>query len=327
MINKVIKLILIFLIITFSNYSFSKETKFEKRFQKDIKKLSRISGFIDDNLNLYSEDEITDRKNTIVIIYNHGQRDGQKKVERCNKGTSDVPEFVRILHNKNVNDLTIKIYRMCSGVRALNDPQMDRTYNMIVQDENTNGLLEIVDYDGIRLFDKVKQHLRREIVLNKIDELIEKNFSNIVLMGHSCGAFLSIYLTAHFPEKIKASIVTNPACYGENIKPRNVIGDKNTYSIWKVLRDDWEQKISRFSEINALSFIHDEDSHENSKTLSFLGKINKFKMINYTDFGCDKMFGTDFHTAPVYPAKDNCFTQWEAKNNYIINYLEEIFEN
>ena len=318
---------LIILVVFISSYVSAKETKFEKRLQKDIKKLSRISGFVDDDLNLYSEDEITDRKNTIVIIYNHGQQDGQKKVERCNKGASDVPEFVRNLHNKKVNDLTIKIYRMCSGVRGLNDPQMDRAYNMIVQDKNTNGLLEVVDYDGMRLFDKVKQHLRRQIVLDKIDELIENNFSNIVLMGHSCGAFLSIYLTAHFPEKIRASIVTNPACYGENIMPRNVKGDKNTYSIWKALRDDWEKKISQFPEINALSFIHDEDSHENSETLSFLEKINKFKIINYTDFGCKKMFGTDFHTAPVYPAKDNCFTQWEAKNNYIINYLEEVFEN
>ena len=146
-------------------------------------------------------------------------------------------------------------------------------------------------------------------------------------MGHSCGAFLSIYLTAHFPEKIKASIVTNPACYGENIEPRNIIGDKNTYSIWKALRDNWEQTISKFSEINSLAFMHDEDPFENIKTLSFLGKINKFEMINYTDFGCEKMFGTNFHTAPVYPAKDNCFTKWEAKNNYIINYLEEVFEN
>ena len=318
---------LIVLVISFSTYVSAKETKFEKRLQKDIKKLLRISGFIDDDLNLYSEDEITDRKNTIVIIFNHGQQDGQKKVERCNKGASDVPEFVRNLHNKKVNDLTIKIYRMCSGVRGLNDPQMDRAHNMIVQDENTNGLLEVIDYDGMRLFDKVKQNLRRQIVLDKIDELIENNFSNIVLMGHSCGAFLSIYLTAHFPEKIKASIVTNPACYGENIMPRNVIGDKNTYSIWKALRDNWEKKISQFSAINALSFIHDEDSHENSETLSFLEKINKFKIINYTDFGCKKKLGTDFHTAPVYPAKDNCFTQWEAKNNYIINYLQEVFEN
>ena len=50
-------------------------------------------------------------------------------------------------------------------------------------------------------------------------------------------------------------------------------------------------------------------------------------MINYTDFGCEKMFGTDFHSAPVYPAKDNCFTKWEAKKNYIVSYLEEVFKN
>lgn len=317
----------IILILSISNYVSAKENKFEKRLQKDIKKLSRISGFVDHDLTLYNEDEITDKKNTIVIIFNHGQQDGQKKVERCNKGAADVPEFVRNLHNKKINGLTIKIYRMCSGVRGLNDSQMDRAHNMIEQDGNTTGLLEIVDYDGIRLFDKVKQHLRRKILLDKIDELTEKNFPNIVLMGHSCGAFLSIYLTAHFPEKIKASIVTNPACYGENIEPRNIIGDKNTYSIWKALRDNWEQTISKFSEINSLAFMHDEDPFENIKTLSFLGKINKFEMINYTDFGCEKMFGTNFHTAPVYPAKDNCFTKWEAKNNYIINYLEEVFEN
>ncbi len=159
---------LIILILSISTYVSAKETKFEKRLQKDIKKLSRISGFIDNNLKLYDEEEISDKKNTIVVIFNHGQQDGQKKVERCNKGASDVPEFVRNLHNKKVNDLTIKIYRMCSGVRGLNDPQMDRIYKMIEKDENTNGLLEVVDYDGTRLFDKVKQHLRRQIVLDKI---------------------------------------------------------------------------------------------------------------------------------------------------------------
>ena len=87
--------------------SYSKESKFEKRLQKDIKKLSKISGFIDNNSKSYSEEEISDRQNTIVIIWNHGQRDGQKRIERCNKGASDVPEFVRNLHNKKVNDKQI----------------------------------------------------------------------------------------------------------------------------------------------------------------------------------------------------------------------------
>ena len=42
--------------------SYSKESKFEKRLQKDIKKLSKISGFIDNNSKSYSEDEISDRQ-------------------------------------------------------------------------------------------------------------------------------------------------------------------------------------------------------------------------------------------------------------------------
>ena len=315
-------LILLFVAIPLNSYS--KESKFEKRLQKDIKKLSKISGFIDNNSKSYSEEEISDRQNTIVIIWNHGQRDGQKRIERCKKGINE-PEVIANLHNKEINGLKIKIYRMCSGVRGLNQPQMDRAWNLIDKEGNQNGLLEIVDYDGMRLFDKVKQHLRRQIVIDKIDELREKGFPNIIMAGQSCGGFLSIFLTANFPDKIKGSIATNPACYGENVVPRNVEGDKSTYSEWKALRDDWEQTISQFAEINSLAFIHDKDPYENSETLSFLNKINKFQIVNYTDFGCNKMAGTSFHSAIVYPREDNCFTKWEAKHNYIINYLEEIF--
>ena len=63
---------LIILILSISTHVSAKETKFEKRLQKDIKKLSRISGFIDNNLKLYDEEEISDKKNTIVVIFNHG---------------------------------------------------------------------------------------------------------------------------------------------------------------------------------------------------------------------------------------------------------------
>lgn len=312
-----IKYLLTFFVLL-SSSSFSKETKFEKRLQKDIKKLSKFSGFIDDNLKLYSEDEISDKKNTIVIIYNHGQGDGQKRLEKCHNSSNDVSEVIRSLHNKEIKGLSIKVYRMCSGVRGLNDPQMDRVTRLLEKDGNANGYIEIVDYDGMRLFDKVKQHLRRQITIDKVDELREKGFSNIVLAGQSCGGFLSIYLASHFPDKIKGSIVHNPACYG-NIKERQ------EFPTWASLRDDWQQTISQFSEINSLAFIHDKDPFENSNTLSFLNTINKFQIINFTNFDCKKMMGTSFHSAAVYPLKDNCFTKWEAKNNYIFNYLEEIF--
>ena len=71
---------LIILILSISTYVSAKETKFEKRLKKDIKKLSRISGFIDNNLKLYDEEEISDKKHH-SCNFNHGQQDGQKELK------------------------------------------------------------------------------------------------------------------------------------------------------------------------------------------------------------------------------------------------------
>ena len=92
-------------------------------------------------------------------------------------------------------------------------------------------------------------------------------------------------------------------------------------------RDYWEKEMSQFSEINSLLFIHDDDGWEDSMTLSFLIEMNKVRTINYTNFGCEPPFNNKYgaHIFPIYPEKDSCFTKWEAKNNYIINYLEELF--
>ena len=60
----VIKLIIIF-IISISNQLFSKETKFEKRLKKDIDKLSKISGFIDNELKPYDEETILDEASLV----------------------------------------------------------------------------------------------------------------------------------------------------------------------------------------------------------------------------------------------------------------------
>ena len=81
MINKVIKLIFIFLIISFSNHSFSQETKFEKRIKKDIDKLSKVSGFIDNELKLYDEETILEKKipSSLFIIMVHGSLKQEEK--------------------------------------------------------------------------------------------------------------------------------------------------------------------------------------------------------------------------------------------------------
>ena len=251
MINKVIKLIFIFLIISFSNHSFSQETKFEKRIKKDIDKLSKVSGFIDNELKLYDEETILDKKNTIIIMYNHGSWKPETRREECIKGAGRIPEAISSLHNKKIGNMIIRIYRMCSGVRGLSDHHFDRVHKLFESEGNPNGFIDLIDYDGIKIYDKIQQHLRRQIVIDTIDELAEKGYDNILLSGLSAGGFLSFYLTAHFPDKIDGSIIFNPAAYGgklgKNSAPR------------QVLRDYWEKEMSKFTEINSLlsvSYTH-----------------------------------------------------------------------
>ena len=317
-----LRIILILVSFIFSNNSLaSEETKFEKRLKKDIKKLSKISGFVDNESQLYNEEIILDKKNTIIIIYNHGSNTPEKRREECVKGAGRIPEAISSLHNKKINNMTIRIYRMCSGARGLSDYHYDRVDRLFNSDGNPNGFIELIDYDGIRLYNKVRQHLRRQIVIDTIDDLTNRGYDNIILSGLSAGGFLSLYLTAHFPEKIDGSIIFNPAAFGGKLR-------KNPYAPAQALRDNWEKEMSKFSEINSLLFIHDDDGLEDSKTLSFLTKMNKVQTINYTNFGCEFPLGGKYkaHVFPVWPEKDSCFTKWEKKNNYIIDYLSKIFE-
>ena len=176
MINKVIKLIFIFLIISFSNHSFSQETKFEKRIKKDINKLSKVSGFIDNELKLYDEETILDKKNTIIIMYNHGSWKPETRREECIKGAGRIPEAISSLHNKKIGNMIIRIYRMCSGVRGLSDHHFDRVHKLFESEGNPNGFIDLIDYDGIKIYDKIQQHLRRQIVMDTIDDLTNRGY-------------------------------------------------------------------------------------------------------------------------------------------------------
>ena len=68
----------------------------EKRIKKDIDKLSKVSGFIDNELKLYDEETILDKKNTIIIMYNHGSWKPETRREECIKGAGRIPEAVGV---------------------------------------------------------------------------------------------------------------------------------------------------------------------------------------------------------------------------------------
>ena len=98
------RLIFLFILIfSFSCFAAS------KRFEKDLNKVSKLNSFIDDQAKLYLEGDIGNKKDILLIIYNHGS-DDETKLDLCTREWNNVPPVIFQLHNQKINNLTIKIY-------------------------------------------------------------------------------------------------------------------------------------------------------------------------------------------------------------------------
>ena len=84
--RKILKiLVLCVLVLNYSYYSYA-----DAKFDKDLKKISKNNGFVDSKGKIYPPEEIADKKNTILIIYNHGARNDQK-IDKCLDFWAKVP--------------------------------------------------------------------------------------------------------------------------------------------------------------------------------------------------------------------------------------------
>ena len=70
----------------------------------------------------YSADTISDKKNTILIIYTHGGLGDQSLDKYLKKWNLEAP-VIRNLHYKKINSYQIRIYRLCTGVRGWSKSQ------------------------------------------------------------------------------------------------------------------------------------------------------------------------------------------------------------
>ena len=148
-------LIFLFFIIFLTNaYSDSK-------FSKDLKKISKDNGFVDGKGKIYSAEEITDKKNTILIIFNHGS-DIDQKIDKCLAGWSKVPPVIRNLHNQKIKKFNIKIYRLCSGVRGWTQKEQDKMWK--AHEKSGKLDLKLADKEGTPLIQKQKQNRKRKII-------------------------------------------------------------------------------------------------------------------------------------------------------------------
>jgi dienelactone hydrolase len=265
----------------------------------------------------YSIDEISDKKNSLVIIYNHGSIQDHKQ-DSCKAkpkfgyiwDAAVVPAILK-LHNKKINGLEVKIYRVCSGVKGM-PVKIQKKYRK-----------ELKSKGKINLVDEHKNIKRQNIILNEVENLKNLGFDNIILSGYSAGGWSSLVLQSRHPEKIIGTIAFNPAFAG----PKKEWQKK--YPEWGAFREDSVNKFNKADKINAIVFAHKDDIFEDPETLSFFKNFKDFNLIDYSELkptsctwagGNEKMTADKGHNIP----QSKCFTKYLEDKNYLISFLENI---
>ena len=284
---------------------------------KGLEKLSKNNTFMNDKGKPYSIEEISDKKNSLVIIYNHGSIQDHKQ-DSCKAkpkfgyiwDAAVVPAILK-LHNKKINGLEVKIYRVCSGVKGM-PVKIQKKYRK-----------ELKSKGKINLVDEHKNIKRQNIILNEVENLKNLGFDNIILSGYSAGGWSSLFLQSRYQEKIIGTIAFNPAFAG----PMKEWQKK--YPEWGAFREDSVNKFNKANTINAIIFAHKDDIIEDPKTLSFFKNFKDFNLIDYSELkptsctladGNEKMTTDKGHNIP----QSKCFTKYLEDKNYLISFLENI---
>ena len=186
----------------------------DKRFEKDLKKISKNNRFVDNLGKIYPVDNLSDKKNTILIVYTHGSGNDHV-LDKCNKKWNKAPPIILNLHDEKIKDFKVKIYHLCSGVRGWTKnhyKKLDERYKNVSK-SNFSKIIKN-DFNQIK-FDSAKLVRKQKVIMNKVDELINLDFENIILAGHSAGGWASITLRSKYPNKISEAIAINPAFAGK----------------------------------------------------------------------------------------------------------------
>ncbi|MDA9594095.1 alpha/beta hydrolase, partial [bacterium] len=248
----------------------------DSKFDKDLKKISKNNGFVDTKGKVYSKDQITDKKNTILIIYNHGS-DYDQVTDKCTSPSNNVPRVIRYLHNKKIRNFNIKIYRLCTGAKGWSKKEQTKMWK--AHEKSGKLAIELKDKDGTPLINKQKQNQRRRVIKKKVDSFIEEGFENIILAGHSSGGWQSIKIKAEFPELAKGVIGLHPGAGG-------TVKNRKDWPWWEDVR--YYGFVEDLSKLNAFIITHDKDEYNSPKDYSSFSNLNSVKFLNLTQSGCKK---------------------------------------
>ena len=279
------------------------------QFEKDLERVSKDSGFIDQDGKIYFQDQITDKSNSIIVIYSHGSQ-GDQKIDKCLSSWAKVPPVIRDLHNMKIKSYVLKIYRLCSGVRGWTNEEQDRMWRA---HEKLGKLdLNLMASDGTQLMDKQKGIQKLKVIKKKLDELIELGFDKIILAGHSSGGWQSLKLKTLYPELITGVIGLNPGAGG-------TVQNRKDWPWWTDVR---YYGFGKYNNLNALILTHDKDNFNSSKDYDVFKNIDSVKKINLTKSTCKgKITLGGYHGVTL----TDCYSIEETKSKNIKNYLESLF--
>ena len=304
------RITLLVILIFFSNNAFA-----EYKWQKE---LSASNSFYDEKGIPYSSDNITDKENTLLLIWNHGsgpdtQLDSCKKKQKYGyRWELRVPPVILDLHNKKINKLEVKIFRLCSGVIGMSEKDQNKIRDLLKKG------MEIDTYS------ELKQQKRQNIILSEVNKFLEDGFDNIIIGGHSAGGWASLNLMSRYPDKFKGAIAINPAFAG----PKRYWNKIHPH--WGFFRDEQIKEILQTDTLNALVFVHNDDEFETPRTLSFLNNFNEIEIIDYSELKASECSWADGDgKMPVQAGHDipqsSCFVEYEKRNKFIFSYLDNIF--
>ena len=252
------KILLVLVLLLFSSTAFAKA----------INK----SGFVDKKIKVNTKLEVSDPSNKIIIIYNHGSDETDRKTKKCFWSKEIVKNMASLVGDK-VNGKEIMVYLFCTHKL---EGDMGKKKNVWHNWQPP--------YKGTTKIER-----RVEANLNLVENFVSMGVprKQIIITGHSCGGWTTLMLTSQYMDKVGGGIALNAACYWNLSKQFKVaeIGEEaalekfaEKYPGLKALRDTQINIIKKSKSLPILVFTHPKDPYE-GLLFDWIEKIPEVKRI------------------------------------------------
>tara|TARA_Y100001958_G_C21187391_1_gene516161 strand:+ start:141 stop:1061 length:921 start_codon:yes stop_codon:yes gene_type:complete len=155
------------------------------------------SGFLSGEWEINTKFKVSNPKDKIVLILNHGSARNDKPSKNC-QWKNNVRNFAS-LSGKKVNDKEILVYNFC-------------TDNLGGDNWKIFWKSKYIEYSGTPKLEK-RLKANNDLIDKFIKLGVPKN--QIFITGHSCGGWLTMMYFSKYPNKIAGGISTHHACYGK----------------------------------------------------------------------------------------------------------------